>query len=118
MSLLRDRPWWLISLLLLVVFLLPGREWVVSALAAHTEVWHGFLRYFGIDHSSGPWYAFWSGFGADLGELTLVGAVVGSYRHHRCHVPRCWRLGHPDPSHGFPACRAHHSLGHRVGRRA
>lgn len=53
---------------------------------------------------------FYGGIGSDLGEVTLVGAVVLAYRHHNCYVPRCLRLGHIDPEHGHPACKRHHSL--------
>lgn len=31
----------------------------------------------GIDDVSGRWYAFWSGAGADLSELAIVGALIG-----------------------------------------
>jgi len=67
------------------------------------------------------WHAFWhplseggsilyGGIGSDLGEVTLIAAVVVAYRHHNCYVPRCPRLGHIDPEHGHPACKRHHSL--------
>lgn len=72
-------------------------------------IWHLFLHYTGSDNVSGPWYGFWSGFGSDIGEVTLIGVVVAGYRHRNCHVKGCWRLGHPDPEHGHPACRHHHS---------
>jgi hypothetical protein len=45
-----------------------------------------------------PYYGFWSGFGSDLGEATLVAAViggtVGGYRKINCHSKGCWRIGH------------------------
>lgn len=72
-------------------------------------MWHWLLHYTGSDNVSGPWYGFWSGFGSDLGEITLIAAVVAAARHKNCHVKGCWRLGHPDPEHGHPACRRHHS---------
>lgn len=58
---------------------------------------------------TGLGYQFWSGIGSDLGEITLLAAIIGLYRHRNCHVSGCWRLGHQDPEHGFPACRHHHS---------
>jgi hypothetical protein len=68
---------------------------------------------------NGNGYNFWSGFGSDLGEVTLVTAIVagffGAYRHHNCHVKRCWRPGHIDPAVGAPACSQHHSQGHKHG---
>jgi hypothetical protein len=72
-------------------------------------IWHWFLHYTGTNNTSGPWYGFWSGFGSDLGEATILGALVAAYRHKNCAVKRCWRLGHIDPAHGHPACRRHHS---------
>lgn len=54
-------------------------------------------------------YWFWSGIGSDIGEVTILGAVIGLYRHHNCHVNGCWRRGKPDPAHGFPACKHHHT---------
>ena len=62
----------------------------------------------------GQGYQWWSGIGSDLGELTLIAAVVGLYRHRNCHVQGCWRLGHQD-EHGFPACRKHHSRRDELG---
>jgi hypothetical protein len=71
------------------------------------EAWRWFLHYTGSDNPSGPWYGFWSGFGSDLGEVTLIGAVLAGARHRNCHFKGCWRLGHPDPEHGHPVCRGH-----------
>ena len=51
------------------------------------------------------YYGFWSGFGADLGEVTLVTTVgLGVYtgvRRANCHVKGCWRIGH-HPLEGTP----------------
>jgi hypothetical protein len=60
------------------------------------------LRILGIDDTSGPWYSFWSGIGADLGELAIVGAIL---RHVNCQRKGCWRLGHHHQ--GSLACRTH-----------
>ena len=57
-------------------------------------------------HGNG--YQWHSGIGSDLGELTLVAAVVGTYKHKNCHVKKCWRLGHAHPEHGWPSCRRHY----------
>lgn len=51
----------------------------------------------------GPAYQFWSGIG------TTVFIPLAFYWAHRCHQRGCWRWGHPDPEHGWPACRRHHS---------
>ena len=76
------------------------RHWI----ALHTGTLHG-----------GPdlYYNFWSGFGSDLGEATLISAViVGVYtgvRKVNCHTKGCWRIGH-HPLEGTPfiLCRHHH----------
>lgn len=71
--------------------------------------WHPILHFLGIDNVSGYAYGFWSGFGSDLGEIALVGAVIGIYRKHNCHVKGCWRIGkHPVDSTPFVVCRKHH----------
>jgi hypothetical protein len=64
-------------------------------------------------HGSG--YAFWSGIGSDFGEASILTALIIGLRHRNCHVKGCWRLGHPDPAHGHPACRHHHSLRDQLG---
>lgn len=63
------------------------------------------LHFFGLDNGSGQAYLFWSGIGSDLGEITLLGAIVGMARHKNCHVQGCWRLGHPHE--GVVRCRKH-----------
>lgn len=74
---------------------------------------HLILRVLGIDDVSGPWYGFWSGFGSDLSELALVGALLGIIRRHNCRVRWCWRIGHhklTDPDSGAERmlCWRHH----------
>lgn len=67
------------------------------------------LHVLGIDDASGRWYAFWSGFGSDLGELAIVGGLATLVRKHNCHVKRCPRLGrHPVEGTAFVVCRRHH----------
>jgi hypothetical protein len=85
---------------LMIGFVSDVRHWF----AVHTGTLHG-----------GPdiYYNFWSGFGSDLGEATLISAVcVGVYtgvRKVNCHTKRCWRIGH-HPLDGTPyiLCRHHH----------
>jgi hypothetical protein len=50
---------------------------------------HWLPHILGIDNLSGRWYGFWSGFGSDLAEFALVGAL---WHHLNCHEPGCWRL--------------------------
>jgi hypothetical protein len=43
---------------------------------------------------SGDGYQFWSGIGSDVGEVTLLGALLALYRAHCC--THCHRIGlHP-----------------------
>jgi hypothetical protein len=61
----------------------------------------------------GPYYAFWSGFGSDIVEFSLVGtAVAGVYqlsRKFNCHQRGCWRIGtHPTVGGQFLLCSRHH----------
>jgi hypothetical protein len=88
------------GLVLVIVFFTALRHW----LALHTGILNG-----------GPdkYYNFWSGFGSDLGEATLISAVgIGVYtgvRKVNCHTKGCWRIGH-HPLDGTPyiLCRHHH----------
>ncbi len=89
-----------VGIAFLVVFFDVVRHW----LALHTGTLHG-----------GPdlYYNFWSGFGSDLGEATLISAVgIGVYTGFRkvnCHTRGCWRIGHHRLD-GTPyiLCRHHH----------
>ena len=81
---------------------------------------------FGLDNGSGSWYLFWSGAGADLGELAIVGGLISIYRRHNCGVRWCPRLarhdftdpdtevpGHPEAVRAgitHHLCRKHHPL--------
>jgi hypothetical protein len=65
-------------------------------------------HFLGFD-MSGNWYGFWSGFGSDLGELAIVGALVAMVRKHVCHVKGCWRIGRlPIEGTSWIVCRKHH----------
>jgi hypothetical protein len=65
------------------------------------------LHILGVDDVSGRWYAWWSGAGSDVSELAILGAVLGGYRKHNCHQPRCWRIGRHVVD-GTPWCNRHH----------
>jgi hypothetical protein len=74
-------------------------NWLLHWLAVHT----------GTVNESGPYYGFWSGFGSDLGEVTLIGAVVAGYRHSNCHTRHCWRIArHPVEGTPYKVCRRCH----------
>jgi hypothetical protein len=91
-----------VGLAFLIAFFGAVRHW----LAVHTGTLHG-----------GPdlYYNFWSGFGSDIGEATLISAVgIGVYtgaRKVNCHTKGCWRIGH-HALDGTPyiLCRKHHPL--------
>jgi hypothetical protein len=73
---------------------------------------HWIAVHSGTVNESGPYYGFWSGFGSDLGEATLVGGlitiVLGAWHHHNCHTKSCWRLGRPVEGTPYVACHRHH----------
>lgn len=72
---------------------------------------HWLLHVTGIDTQSSPFYDFWSGIGPVIfGQLPILGAIIIHTKQKNCHVKGCWRLGQPDPLHGWPACKKHHSL--------
>lgn len=74
-------------------------ETIIHWLAIHT----------GTLNEPGGYYGFWSGFGSDIGEVALIGAVVAMYRKHNCHVKGCWRIAHfPIEGTPFIVCRKHH----------
>jgi hypothetical protein len=91
-----------VGLAFLIAFFGAVRHWF----AVHTGTLHG-----------GPdlYYNFWSGFGSDLGEATLISAVgIGVYtgaRKVNCHTKGCWRIGH-HALDGTPyiLCKKHHPL--------
>ena len=67
----------------------------------------------GIVNEPGHYYAFWSGFGSDLAELSILGAIAtGIYqlvKKYNCHEPGCWRVGnHPTADGQFHLCYRHH----------
>jgi hypothetical protein len=64
-----------------------------------------------IDPLHGSGYQFWSGFGSDLGELSILVALCGilwaTWRRHNCHVRGCPRIiWKPHGEHEL--CRKHH----------
>jgi hypothetical protein len=61
---------------------------------------------FGLDDASGAWYLWWSGFFADVSIFGSLGAL---YKHHMCHVHRCWRVGRVGvPGTHWVVCWRHH----------
>ena len=69
---------------------------------------HLILHWLGVDNVSGPAYAWYSGAGSDIGELAIVGALLGVLRKHNCHVHGCWRVGrHQVEGTPFIVCHRH-----------
>ena len=98
---------WVLGIVVLIVV-------IAIMIALYGEIRHWFAIHTGTLHG-GPdlYYNFWSGFGSDLGEATLISAVsIGVYtgvRKVNCHTKGCWRIGH-HPLDGTPyiLCRHHH----------
>ena len=67
----------------------------------------------GTVNESGPYYGFWSGFGSDLTEFGIIGAIATAayqlFKKYNCHEPGCWRVGsHPAAGGQFSLCYRHH----------
>jgi hypothetical protein len=84
-------------------------SWVLRAgvvnhwLAVHT----------GTVNEPGPYYGFWSGFGSDIAEFGILGAIATAVyqqiKKYNCHEPGCWRIGtHPAAGGQFVLCYHHH----------
>ena len=75
------------------------------------HVWEPFQHWLAIHtgtiNEPGPYYGFFSGFGSDLGEVTLIAALLAVFRKHNCHVKGCWRIGKHSVD-GSPWCSKHH----------
>lgn len=71
--------------------------WLLHWLSVHT----------GTANEASPYYAFFSGFGSDLSEFAILGAILGAYHKHNCHVKGCWRIGKHTVD-GTPFCSRHH----------
>jgi hypothetical protein len=70
---------------------------------------HWLAIHTGTLNEGGPYYGFFSGFGSDLGEVTIIGGAYMIYRKHNCHVDRCWRIAkHPVEGTPYVVCRKHH----------
>lgn len=69
-------------------------------------LWDVFLNWTGTANTAGKPYGFWSGFGSDLGEFTLIGIA---WRHLNCHAAGCKRIGvHKVSGTHYVTCRKHH----------
>jgi hypothetical protein len=72
---------------------------------------HWLQHFFGFDagQGNGTHYLFWSGAGSDLGEIAILGAILGAWHRVNCHVKGCWRIGrqHVEGT-TYVTCRKHH----------
>lgn len=70
---------------------------------------HWLAVHTGTVNESGPFYGFWSGFGSDIGEIAILGALVQATRHANCHQKGCWRVGlHRVGDSPYRVCHHHH----------
>lgn len=79
-------------------------------------IWWWIEVHTGTVNEQGPYYGFWSGFGSDLGEATLLAGLAAAYRHHNCHVEKCPRLGRQVEGTPYIACPKHHPDHHGAKR--
>jgi hypothetical protein len=59
------------------------------------------VRVYLLHPLTGAGYAWWSGAGSDLGEITIIAVVI---RYLNCNEKGCWRFGYPHHGH---KCRQH-----------
>ena len=73
------------------------------------HLWWWVEIHVGATNEPGAYYGFWSGFGSDIGEIAIIGAVFAMYKKHNCHVAGCWRMArHPVEGTPYIVCRRHH----------
>ena len=80
---------------------------IVAVALFFATVRHWVGSHTGVSAGSNPvFYNFWSGFGSDLGEVTLVVGVAALYKRYKCQT--CWRLAHHqiDGTH-YRVCHHH-----------
>lgn len=70
------------------------------------------LHWLGLDSASGPAYLAWSGAASDIGELAIIGGILGAWHRVNCHAKGCWRIGrqHVEGT-TYVTCRKHHPDG-------
>lgn len=73
-------------------------------------MFHFLLHITGANNTSGTFYGFWSGFGSDLMEFTILGMV---WKKLNCHVDGCRRIGvHKVDGTPYITCKKHHPTIH------
>jgi hypothetical protein len=99
----------LIALASLPLLVAAITAWILYA----STVNHWLAVHTGTVNEPGPYYGFWSGFGSDIAEFGILGAIgTGIYqlvKKYNCHEPGCWRVGtHPAAGGQFLLCYRHH----------
>ena len=97
-----------------IVTLICAAVVVLAVWIAHGRLFGHWLQvHTGVVNEPGPYYGFWSGFGSDLEEFGILGAICAALyqlvKKYNCHEPGCWRLGnHPAAGGQFNLCYRHH----------
>jgi hypothetical protein len=98
-----------------IVVLIESASFLQHWIAVHSGTVP--LHCHGVPCVEQPYYNWWSGPGSDLGELTLVTAIltpaIVAARHRNCATRGCWRLTdqviEDDRSHvKYRRCHKHH----------
>ena len=97
----------LIACFALAIFIATFKHSIWPWFEVHTGTWPG----------ATPYYGFWSGFGSDIGEATIIVGIYMAWRHHNCHHPWCWRSGKEVEGTPYIACHIHHPR-HEFPKRA
>jgi hypothetical protein len=111
---------------------LRGRLLLIGTVAVIFTVswfwWHGMQHWLAIHTGTvgetGPYYGFWSGFGSDLGELSLLLGIYANaallWRKNTCHFAWwCWRHPHHQLADTpYFLCERHHPDNHMGPREA
>ena len=99
---------------ILIAALICAAVAVIALWVIHSrQVGYWLQVHTGTINESGPFYGFWSGFGSDLEEFGILGAIgAGIYqlvKKYNCHEPGCWRVGQYHAAGGqFLLCYRHH----------
>lgn len=78
----------------------------IGSVVAH---WHWLIVHLsqesGTSTAGSRAYDWWSGAGSDIGEVTLIGALIASVHHVNCHNKGCLRLGKHTTPDGYKLCK-------------
>jgi hypothetical protein len=102
--------WRLVALVVVSALVAAG---IVSWVLRANVVNHWLAVHTGTVNEPGPYYGFWSGFGSDIAEFGILGAIATAVyqqvKKYNCHEPGCWRIGtHPAAGGQFVLCYHHH----------